>query len=208
MRKRKSLIYYLLNFIYFWIRRLTRSYASSYRIDAHISESEAGKQFLETLQRNRQDDELIELPLGTSAEVAASIVNSKAKRNSLRSSLENMLVEFLREVSPDSTEKLIDDRPLARNRRNARQSDYDEDPGNRSGEAEEGDEIDMETMRKIEIGSRNVTVEPYFYKPIRKPRDCDAVRRKISQLDQYELDKSLTQSDEAQLNIRKVLNYR
>lgn len=170
------------------------------------------------MQRNRQeDDDFIELPLGTSAEIAASIVSTKTKRNSLRTSLENMLVEFLRELSPDSSadNKLVNERPLARSRRSARQGDYAEDPSTSSsvnmsdgGEAVETDEIDMDTIRKIEIGSRNVTVEPYYYKRIGQMRECDVSRRKITQLDQYELDKTLTQSDEAQLNIRKVLNYR
>lgn len=119
-----------------------------------------------------------------------------------------MLVEYLRELSPDSTQALVNENtPMARTKRNARQHhDYGDEADKKSGE--DARAVDLDAMRKVEIGSRFVSVEPYRNERIRKATECDVSRRRIAQLDQYELDKTLTQSDEAELNIRKVVNYR
>lgn len=110
-----------------------------------------------------------------------------------------MIVEYLRELSPESQTMLDTDRPHVRNKRDASHIKYDD--------ADEADtDIDLDDLRKVEIGSRDFSVRPKEY--IGKLSECSAFRRQVMQLDQYELDKTLTQSDEQQLNIRKVLNYR
>lgn len=161
-------------------------------------------------------------------------VNPKSKRNSLRDTLESLIVDYLHELSPETSDVGADAgasfgggvtprRRRRRRRRSARHSsDYYEDVEsmrreNGAGEgadAKDGDVVvDVNVLRKIEIGSRNITVRPTprsrRTERIGQPSECAAFRRRVTKLDQYELDKALMKNDETrELNIRRVLNHR
>lgn len=200
----------------FLSRRLTRSYTASPRVDTHLSESEAGRQFLDALQRHRLEAERIEQEQ-QSAHTSNVFISTKTKRNSLRDALEQLIVDYLRELAPgDSTSSLT---ASSRYRRSARQTDeYDDQDAYADGQEDEeqrdaGNEQNVNDLRRIEIGSRNITVLPTqrVREPTRigRPSECAELRRRVTKLDQYELDKALMKDGESrELNIRRVLNYR
>lgn len=207
--------------------RLTRSYTASPRIDAHLTETEAGRQFLEALQRHRLEAERaeheaavqdVQVDLWTDRN---GFISPKSKRNSLRDTLESLIVDYLRELSPESNAvdvmsfgDGISRRRRRRRKRSARQStDYEEVVHRSDAKRKDDVMVDVNELRKIEIGSRNITVHPTQRsgrtEHIGKPSECAAFRRRVTKLDQYELDKALMKNDESrELNIRRVLNHR
>lgn len=196
-------------------RRLTRSYTASPRVDSHPSESDAARQFLDALQRSRLEAERIGEQQHQSAAArhpSSDFISTKSKRNSLRDALEELIVDFLRELTPGSSTS----GSSIRYRRSARQTDEYEQDGQADEIREEDDETgeqDVNDMRRIEIGSRNITVLPTqrVREPQRigRPSECAELRRRVTKLDQYELDKALMKDGESrELNIRRVLNHR
>lgn len=129
----------------------------------------------------------------------------------MRDALEELIVDFLRELTPGSSTS----GSSSRYRRSARQTDeYDLDEHTDGREEDDGaSEQDVNDMRRIEIGSRNITVLPTqrVREPQRigRPSECAELRRRVTKLDQYELDKALMKDGESrELNIRRVLNHR
>lgn len=182
----------------------------------------------------------------------------------MRDTLEMLIVDYLRELSPGDDHRPDNDagaafvsalttadgrqRQRRRRRRSARQTDVDyyEPPrsasssaddanniaagnvdrgdgdGNGDGNGDDGNgtfPLVVNDLRKIEIGSRNITVLPAHQRHrsshrggrghIGRPSECAAFRRHVTKLDQYELDKALIRDGESrELNVRRVLNHR
>lgn len=148
------------------------------------------------------------------------LASLKIKRNLLRTSLEQLIVEYLSEFSPiwnDYGEDYTD--YLTRNRRNSVVSTN----ANGTSTSHEYDDFSSEEVaRRFEIGSRNITVtksyddeDDEFEKELNRYRYvfskkfvCNNHRRRIAHLDQFELEKSLHNDTKYEHNIRRILNYR
>lgn len=170
----------------------------------------------------------------------------------MRDTLEMLIVDYLRELSPGDHHRYGDTEAAApfmsqltddgrkRQRRSARQSDDDYyepprsssasagdtnniaggniDHGDDNGDGNETLPVVVNDLRKIEIGSRNITVVPAPQRNrshrrggghIGRTSECAAFRRHVTKLDQYELDKALMRNGESrELNVRRVLNHR
>lgn len=202
----------------FYYFSLTRAFIYP-KIDKHVEEAEAGRKFLETLRRSHDLNEFNVSNIIENETIYEDLASIKMKRNLLRTSLEQLIVEYLSEFSPiwnDYGEDYTD--YLTRNRRNSLLSTN----ANHTSTSHEYDDFSGEEIgRRIEIGSRNITVtnsyedEDEFEKELNRYRYvfskkfvCNNRRRRIAQLDQFELEKSLHNDTKYEHNIRRILNYR
>lgn len=143
----------------------------------------------------------------------------KTKRNLLRTSLEQLIVEYLSEFSPIRND-LNDDYTdyLIRNRRNSFTSTEVNYTTLNNEYDDSSNEEDI--PERYELGSRNITLskmhEDEYENEINRYRYifskklvCNSHKRRIAQLNQFELEKSLLKNDtKYEHNIRKILNYR
>lgn len=198
--------------------RLTRAYTSPL-IDHQMAETEAGKKFLETMRRSKE----IEAALNDS--IAANkiadlkhhnYVDLKLKRNSLRASLEELILEYLKGLapSPNDEENYMEFSKRIRKKREIYVNEENKHENN-------SDKLDLDAdsvYQRTELGAMNITVtsdEDYDsdtkydrYKSVSERSVCLEHRRRITQLDQFILDKSSENEADDEHNIRRILNYR
>lgn len=205
-----------------------------------MAETEAGRRFLEQLRRahlSEQHEDHRSMDHNDAALIHDPIFSLKAKRNSLRASLEQLIVQYLNGLSGPADSEFSDNYlEYSRKRRNSdNESAIDDNLGkvidkseNEVSYDDEDDDDDNEETdddgkfpSRIEIGVRNITVpesefESYVDKVDRydhillgrKKSICPIRRRRVTQLDQYEMSLSIQNESTLEHNIRRVLNYR
>lgn len=158
--------------------RLAKAYTLSSTIDNRVRETQAGRAFLEILKHSHDPVELPTKIGPTGATGIDHISAVKVKRNSLRTALEHLIVEYLRELSPDGDEYMNEyERNSLRRRRRRSTTEENDDDGGERNETTVGD-------------------------------NCEVRHRKVGQLDQFKLDAMMVNESETDHNIRRVLNYR
>ncbi|KAJ6646103.1 hypothetical protein Bhyg_01313, partial [Pseudolycoriella hygida] len=198
------------------LKRLTRAYTSPL-IDHQMAETEAGKKFLETMRRSKEIEAALNDSLVTNkiADVKhQNYVELKSKRNSLRSSLEELILEYLRGLSPPGDEENYME--FSKRIRKKREIYVNE----RNEHENKSDKLDLDTdsvNQRTEIGAMNITVvsdEDYDsdtkydrYRSVSERSVCVDHRRRITQLDQFALDQSIEDEADDEHNIRRILNY-
>lgn len=142
-----------------------------FRTRNHVRETQAGKTFLGILQRSH------DIIRTTGHNISNSIVDIKTKRNSLRIALENLIIEYLRELTPH--EEIY----TTRHRRSPNDMPKTDD-----------------VEKRIEFGATNINL---FTNTA-----CNKKYKRVSQLDQIELDNAFVKDSENVHNIRRMLMYR
>lgn len=191
---------------------LTRTYVSP-KIHHRLSETEAGRRFLETLrQRHDEDEELeVESKRRFFPEEKLHRDELKRKRMTLRASLEEMIEEYLRGIAPESdhfSNEYINRKK--RNKRNVTISELSDNEINlENGEviANKSGEINAENSTAISDRSENQDSD-VFSSDANLDDMCSERRRRITQLDRIELDKALQNSSDEEYSVRQLLNYR
>lgn len=197
--------------------RLTRAYTSPL-IDHQMAETEAGKKFLETMRRSKEIEAALNESLATNRIADFkhhSYVELKSKRNSLRTSLEELILEYLRGLSPPGDEENYME--FSKRIRKKREIYVNE----QNKHENKSDKLDLEAdsvYQRTEIGAMNITVtsdEDYDsdtkydrYRSVSERSVCLDHRRRITQLDQFSLDQSIENEADDEHNIRRILNYR
>lgn len=208
--------------ILIWIRilffslspfRLTRAYVSP-KINHRLLETEAGRKFLQALRERHEEDEEIE-PQVQASSLLGSVYRRdsiKEKRTKLRASLEELIVEYLRSLAPESDDLLVE-----RERRYKREID------DNSVDAL-SDAIAQKLKESVSVESEQSAINAILLKneshisddrePTAMPNEnatqtvCVDRRQRITQLDRIELEKALQNESDYEHNIRTLLNYR
>lgn len=148
-------------------------------LDNRVRETQAGKTFLDILQRSHE----------TESNVSNSTFDVHTKRNSLRIALEHLIIEYLRELAPD--EEIYD----ARRRRRRSLNDM---PKNDNSEV-------LLNENGLQFGSANIN---FFRESDTINTACKNKYTRISKLDQSEFDNAVANNSDNVHNIRRMLMYR
>jgi hypothetical protein len=191
-----------------------------------VQQTEAGRRFLEAL---RQQD-LIEEKVSPPPNVEP-VITAKEKRTSMRASLERLIVKYLRKITSDTDDDMEDasERRNRRNLNNATQFTFGDDiakmrdrvidktNGDTLSEDEyesaEDDDVEAEDEAEEESSTDDGLSEKMDGNKIKHSMWngnllCSEKRRRITQLDRFELQKSVENEMDNEINIRDVLNYR
>lgn len=189
-----------------------------------MAETEAGKKFLETMRRSKEIEAALNESLATNkiADLKHhSYVELKTKRNSLRASLEELILEYLHGLAPPGDEENY----MEFSKRIRKKRDIDDDDDDASSQPElNSDKVDLDAdsvYQRTEIGAMNITVTSSAddedfdsdtkydrYKSVSERSMCKDHRRRIMQLDASSLDQSIESEGDHEHNIRRILNYR
>lgn len=196
--------YFNISFCIFY--RLTSAHISP-RFDYRNQETQAGRKFLQTLRKH--DDE-IENNDETIRNSNYDKIDPIEKKDNLRASLERLIVEYLKKLTSDDRES-FEDNP--RNRRNL--NNLTSLVPVKSDSENLNNKTDSEVIEeRIEIGVRNITVsesvDSYEDKinMLYEQTMCSERKRRIAQLDRFELEDALKNETDTEHNIRRILNYR
>lgn len=161
--------------------------------DHRLLETEAGQRFLYALRRSAEKNDVIVPQARTSPNrISKFEVNDidslRKKRVSLRATLEELIIEYLQSLSPDSEPE--DFHKLRRRRKRRLNEVYENAIKNGTTSVQDDNNATHE----------NTTFQKNIV--------CNERKRKISQLDRIELEKALQNDSETEQNIRRLLNYR
>lgn len=174
-------------------------------------ETLAGRKFLEALRQNHKEDEEFETSDPTVQNVqAASFAPSnptqkdptdlKKKRMTLRASLEELLVEYLRGLVPESDDANSDLSRVKRSLNKSVLSDRKNDEIDQPIEVDEQSEnVQSNDENSVQNGERGNSS---------KKSVCAERRHRITQLDRSEINDSLHKESDDEYNIRRLLNHR
>lgn len=166
--------------------------------------------------RRHNDTEEINNEIPSTSE--SSLIEIKIKRNALRNTLEELIVEYLKDLTTDHDEYLFEFKK--RQKRSAHNEISISDENENSEMNEPPDVFDDSgggKMERFEIGFRNITVSEISYdntdhftveNVIAKRSECTEQFRKISSLSQLDLDNVQQNKSDSEHNIRRVLNNR
>lgn len=207
------------------------------RFDQRLSETIAGRRFLETLRQHHEEDKELETtePNALNVRTASffgpkqkeTVNDLKRKRMTLRASLEELLVEYLRNLAPETDDSIEDRSRVKRSIRNIGSnavagSDYHlshsvvNNVNNSSAQAEKlsvdnnsaipppsvlRESIDANTDDGDDVNNDDGTKNA-------SSNSCPERRQRISQLDRNELNAALRNDSDYEHNIRRLLNYR
>jgi hypothetical protein len=202
-----------------------------------VQQTEAGRRFLETLRQthaNQQESSDYEEQTtknsqkkGAIQSDVETIIPPKEKRNSLRASLERMIVKYLRKITSDEDDD-VEDASERRNRRNLNNStlfdssavvvddmassekETSENSKSHVSELKNNDNSDDDEENDEENGSSDENIDGNKIKNSMWNGNlmCSEKKRRITQLDRFELEKSIENEMDNEINIRNVLNYR
>lgn len=198
------------------MRRLSRAYAAPHH-NHRLFESEAGRRFLHALrQRHEEDDDendsnVSEEEQSTEVEVDQRRVR-KRKRVTLRASLEELIVEYLRSLAPDSdvSETLLrrrKRRDQMKNQSVSNDTETDSVQFNFDYFNVTKDDENSEMVDRIESHLTN-DVDTNATTTTTTKSVCHERRQRVTQLDRHELEKALQNDSGIEHNIRQLLNYR
>ncbi len=186
-----------------------------------MAETEAGKKFLETMRRSKEIEAALNESLATNKiadlKHQSSYIELKSKRNSLRTSLEELILEYLRGLSPPGDEENYME--FSKRIRKKREIYVNERSNGKHENNSDKLDLDADSVyQRTEIGAMNITVESDEdydsdtkydrYKSVSERSVCLDHRRRITQLDQFALDQSIENEADDEHNIRRILNYR
>lgn len=197
--------------------RLVREFTSLPKLDHRLTETEAGRIFLEMLRQH--DDIDVEINNEYSSTTQKNVVDVKTKRNALRNTLEDLIVEYLKDLNTDSEEYLEEFTKRQKRSVTNNKVIFKESNENREMDetAEVFDDSGGEKWGRFEIGVRNISVSKILYEirdhkvmenVINKRSECTGQFRKISSLSQFDLDSVQQNVTDSEHNIRRVLNSR
>jgi hypothetical protein len=186
-----------------------------------VHQTEAGRRFLEAL---RQQD-LIEEKVSPPPPNLEPVITAKEKRNSMRASLERLIVKYLRKITSDTDDDDMEDASERRNRRNLnnstqftfgddiakmRDANFDKTNGDKVSEDEyESAEDDGDDEASTDDGlSEQMDGNKIKHSMWNGNLQCSEKKRRITQLDRFELQKSVENEMDNEINIRNVLSYR
>lgn len=196
------------NKIYVYIFRLTPTYVPS-KLDYRLTETEAGRRFLEALRLHHENDEKVyasEKPnvqnvqaasfgFGSTPVKSSSASELKRKRMSLRVSLEELLVEYLRGLAPETDDYSQHSR--------IKRSDNTNNNFNGVEKIEKSVENYPNDVNVHEKNNLNAEIVES-----NENSTCIERRQRITQLDRNELDAALRNDSYNEYNIRRLLNHR
>lgn len=200
-----------------------------------MAETEAGRRFLQTLHRSHDLDEMEVMQLASIQKISPTIhhvVDIKTKRNALRDTLEELIVEYLKTLS--SFENTFNDishrkrkrRELMANNDNLAEPILEDNISENSSDISEGQlsgafsdnatnnvvnnaSANYKIVPKIEISDGNEEYDGGSGRGLISTKvNCSHHRRRVTQLDQYEMEKSILNHSETEQNIRRILNNR
>lgn len=197
--------------------RLTRAYISP-KINHRLSETEAGRKFLQALRERHEEDEEAP-PQVQASSILGSVFHRddlKQKRTKLRASLEELIVEYLRSLAPEeddqhaarrkkrelngnSIDALSDDDDVAE-KLNRNVSGSEKSAANGIVLKNESHMSDDRSGERVQIDNENATSP--------SKNVCAERKQRIAQLDRIELEKALQNESDYEHNIRSLLNYR
>lgn len=184
----------------------------SSKTDPMEAETNAGRRFLEALRQHHKKDDTSTDPTVQTVKVASfdfghkpkdDVNDIKRKRMTLRASLEELLVEYLRGLAPDSNgfdEHSRIKRSSSQNKHqnsdisneNVRKENYVQNK-NSVEKLFESNEIDDDRSNRTSNASKSF---------------CPERKQRITQLDRNELNSAIDKISEHEHNIRRLLNYR
>lgn len=194
---------YIKQFFFYYLYRLTSAHISP-RFDYRNQETQAGRKFLQTLRKH--DDEIEN---NDETKKNYEKINPIEKKDNLRASLERLIVEYLKKLTSDDRES-FEDNP--RNRRNL--NNLTSLQPIKSDSENLINKTDSEVEERIEIGVRNITVTESVdsneekINMLYEQTMCSERKRRIAQLDRFELEDALRNETDNEHNIRRILNYR
>ena len=179
-----------------------------------VEEEEAGRRFLETLRKAHEYDEAervselkSEAYNGTndfvsSVELASEedffygeddvLSQRKMKRKLMRNSLERMISLYLNKIRDEHDYEVEE----SRNKRDAPNNSEKTKENNESNDTNDVDKINKKSAKLVKKGKKIIRSE------------CKQIRRRIANLDRYEIEMTQQKSPKNEFNIRKKLNYR
>lgn len=184
------------------------------KTDPLYVETIAGRRFLEALRQNHKNDgdestvQTVKIASFDFGLKPKDDVNElKRKRMTLRASLEELLVEYLRGLTPDGNQ-IPDDRSRvkrsvtnAMNNQNSNENIDTENVRDSSVREENGVRNNDSVDSKNEIDATNQTSNS-------SQTICAEQQQRITQLDRNELTAAIQNVSEHEHNIRRQLNYR
>lgn len=215
----KDLILFLpffLLFFFHFLCRLTRAYISP-KINHRLSETEAGRKFLQAL-RERHDEDEEARPQVQASSILGSVIHRddlKQKRTKLRASLEELIVEYLRSLAPEEEDRHLERRHKREINGNSIDALSDDDAAkklNRSASGSVKSAINAIVLKNeshisddrngdpVQIDNENATLS--------SKNVCAERKQRIAQLDRIELEKALQNESDYEHNIRSLLNHR
>lgn len=174
--------------------RLTRAYSTP-SLRQRLEEKEAGRIFLETLRKRTEEEEDMEsIAERYNARFGANynFVAVKQKRNSLRSSLEQLLVEYLRNISPNSN--------IERKKRSIDDTTEAMEDGITTGP--------FETTTPLTNSNGGPTKTDRYMKVIEERGNCTIRDSQVGHLDRTSMDAALKNYTSDEYNIRMILNHK
>lgn len=209
------------------------------RFDHRLSETIAGRRFLETLRQHHEEDEKIDTtePNALNVRIASFGLGQKSKsdpndlkrkRMTLRASLEELLVEYLRNLAPEHDDGSIGDRSRVKRHANPSNGIANDKESNTESDKSilSRSDVNNSSAKAANLIGDNNSVAPALLlnesidandgdddnrvnATSSTPKNvCAERRQRISQLDRNELDAALQNHTDYEHNIRRLLNYR
>lgn len=195
----------------------------SSRSDPIFNETVTGFRFLEALRRHKNEtvstDPTVQTVKAASFNFGAmpkSDVNElKRKRMTLRASLEELLVEYLRGLAPDD-DGITNDHSRIKRRANAPQPNQfpANDQTNENIDTENKNNANAENRvqnkQSAKIQQENIDIDDSTNTTSTNSTQilCPQRKRRVTQLDRNELASAIQDISEHEYNIRRLLNYR
>lgn len=199
------------------------------RLHPRREETAAGLRFLEALrQGHKVEDESTDPKVQTVKTASFNFGASpkkddtnelKRKRLTLRTTLEELLVEYLRGLAPDSDDLTENQSRVKRSENSVRNNDFNEFDENRNENSDAENVNNNSNVRDQNRKPNNYSVENTNEHIDFEDRGnatasnssksvCPERRQRITQLDRNELNAAIQNVSEHEHNIRRLLNYR
>lgn len=222
-------------YYYYFYYRLTRVFLKHSRHDYRLQETAAGRRFLQTLRKSQEDyrdrkngdeGEAIEPPSSSAPFTATSLWDTVDQDDTLelKSSLERLIVEYLKKLSPEEDFETEEYSRLRRHLMDIIEPTIDKEVGDEEGGFEEVEEyssneiaVPEEDDSQVEFsdnnhnnngGSEVAQQGPPRGKRRRVSKKCAHSRRVVSSLNALEIEKAQNNETEKEYNIRRIINYR
>lgn len=201
----------------FFDSRLTRAYISP-KINHRLSETEAGRKFLQALRERHDEDEDVE-PQVRASSILGSVYrrdNLKQKRTKLRASLEELIVEYLRSLAPEDDDQNLDrrhKRDINGNAIDALSDDVAKNASRNSSGSEKSaiNAVVVKNESHISDGHTDEAVQNENENATSTSSSkivCAERKKTVRSLDRIQLEKALQNESDYEHNIRLLLNYR
>lgn len=199
------------------------------KMDPRREETLAGRRFLKVLRESHKVEDESTDPKVQTVKTASfnfgvspkkdDVNDLKRKRMTLRTTLEELLVEYLRGLAPDGEDPAEKQSRVKRNENSVQHQDFSQYDENRN-ENSDAENVNNSNVRaenrirsnnySVENTNEHIELEDGGNATVSNSSKnvCAERRQRITQLDRNELNAAIQNVSEHEHNIRRLLNYR